>query len=92
MIMRFKPGDKVKLVRPSKHPRVLEDTLDGRWNIPPRDFINGRVMTIKMFGGNGKWYITNVWSVFDDMLDPLVPLTPFEQMVHDYISAEQANV
>lgn len=76
---RFRPGDKVYLVRP--------DPTEGRLCIPEERFNTGKILIVEQVGVS--WItLNNGYSVNDCMLDPAAPLSPFDQAVNDYIRME----
>lgn len=81
-MLRFKVGDQVILARPT-----VANGL-GRHGIEEQHYRNRKVLTISAIRAPGGYDVTWGWHVFDDMLDPIRELTPFESMVNEYIRSE----
>lgn len=82
--LRFKVGDKVRLVR---HTKVPQGDGDFAFGIDGSHF-DGRIGTIRKFSvGQSDYYLGDLgWWVFDDMLDPVDP--PALGSVEAYIQRE----
>ena len=88
MEMRFKAGDKVRMVRPTR------SFNSPYWGLSPSLFKGTEAEILAGYPKpHGTEYfvracIDMAWAEFwvmDDMLDPITPLSPFERRVQDYI-------